>query len=316
MYKKKLMIFIFMKKIILISLFFSVIHMAQQNNTTNNRPNNLSITEQLAYSTIRIEVSNEKDSGVGTGFFFRFLEKDSLNVPAIVTNKHVVHGMTKGAFLFSTINDDGTPNNKVHIPITFENFDKMWIMHPDTNVDLAIMPIQPLLNEAVKKGLKPFFISLDKNLVPSDEQLNDLSAVEDILMVGYPIGLWDAINNYPLYRNGITSSHPANDYNGKSEFIIDAACFPGSSGSPVFLANIGNYVDKKGGTNIATRFYLLGILYAGPQYTATGDIIVIDVPTKKDTIVASNIPTNLGYVIKSKRLLDFDSVLEKLINGK
>lgn len=290
--------------------------MAQEKNAVNPPPNNLSLTEQLAYSTIRIEVSNGKESGVGTGFFFRFLEKDSLNVLAIVTNKHVVRGMTKGAFIFSSVNNDGTPNNKNHIPVVLDNFDKLWIMHPDPNVDLAIMPIQPLLEEAIKKGFKPFFKSLDKNLIPSDDKLKDLSAVEDILMVGYPIGLWDKVNNFPLYRKGITASYIANDYDGKSEFLIDAACFPGSSGSPVFLANIGNYVDKRGDTNIATRFYLLGILYAGPQYTTKGEIVVVDVPTKKDTLVASSIPTNLGYVIKSKRLLDFDSILEKIINTK
>lgn len=290
--------------------------MAQENKSNDQPSNKLSITEQLAYSTIRIEVSNDKESGVGSGFFFRFFDKDGINVPAIVTNKHVVRGMTKGTIVFSSANDDGTPNDKIHIPVTLDNFDKMWIMHPNSTVDLAIMPIQPLLEEAVKNGFKPFFISLDKSLIPSDEKLKDLSAVEDILMVGYPIGLSDEVNNYPLYRKGITASHPANDYNGKSEFLIDAACFPGSSGSPVFLANIGNYVDKRGGTNIATRFYFLGVLYAGPQYTNTGKIVVVDVPTKKDTIVVSSIPINLGYVIKSKKLLEFEPILEKLINKK
>lgn len=305
-----------MKNILILSILFLGASMAQENKSNDQPSNKLSITEQLAYSTIRIEVSNDKESGVGSGFFFRFFDKDGINVPAIVTNKHVVRGMTKGTIVFSSANDDGTPNDKIHIPVTLDNFDKMWIMHPNSTVDLAIMPIQPLLEEAVKNGFKPFFISLDKSLIPSDEKLKDLSAVEDILMVGYPIGLSDEVNNYPLYRKGITASHPANDYNGKSEFLIDAACFPGSSGSPVFLANIGNYVDKRGGTNIATRFYFLGVLYAGPQYTNTGKIVVVDVPTKKDTIVVSSIPINLGYVIKSKKLLEFEPILEKLINKK
>jgi S1-C subfamily serine protease len=305
-----------MKKTILIVVFNLGVTIAQEKNPINQPSTNLSIIEQVAYSTIRIEVSNGKESGIGTGFFFRFLEKDGLNIPAIVTNKHVIRGMSKGTFLFTSANEDGTPNNLIHIPVNIDEFEKAWIFHPDPKVDLAIMPIQPLLDQIVLKHLKPFFISLDKNLVPADDKLKELSAVEDILMVGYPIGLWDAINNYPLFRKGITSSHPANDYNGRTEFLIDAACFPGSSGSPVFLSNIGNYVDKRGATNIATRFYFLGVLYAGPQYSAKGEIVVVDVPTKKDTSVVSNIPTNLGYVIKSKRLLEFDSVLEKIVNKK
>lgn len=303
-----------MKKLTFLFLLLGGIAMAQNIKTAEPSSIQMSITEKLAYSTIRIEVSDGKHDGVGSGFFFRFLDKNGTNIPAIVTNKHVVKGMIKGAIIFSSRNDDGTPNDKTHIPIYLDNFDKMWIMHPVPSVDLAIMPIQPLLNELSKKKLNPFFISLDKSIIPSDIQLKELSAVEDILMVGYPVGLWDEVNNYPLFRKGITASYLANDYNGKEEFLIDAACFPGSSGSPVFLSNIGNYVDKKGNTNIATRFYLLGILRAGPQYTAEGKIVVVDVPTKKDTLVASNIPTNLGYVIKSKRLLEFDPILERIVD--
>ena len=61
-----------------------------------------------------------------------------------------------------------------------------------------------------------------------------------------------------------------------------------------------------------TRFYFLGVLYAGPQFTATGKIVVVDIPTKKDTLTVSNIPTNLGYVIKSNKLLDFEPILKDL----
>jgi hypothetical protein len=32
---------------------------------------------------------------------------------------------------------------------------------------------------------------------------------------------------------------PALDDEGKPEFVIDAACFPGSSGSPIMVANGG-----------------------------------------------------------------------------
>lgn len=52
-------------------------------------------------------------------------------------------------------------------------------------------------------------------------------------MVGYPDGIWDEFNNQPIVRRGITATHPKNDFNGKGEFLIDAVCFPGSSGSPV-----------------------------------------------------------------------------------
>ena len=142
------------------------------------------------------------------------------------------------------------------------------------------MPIAPIFKNLTNNGISFFYRNFDKSIIPTEEQMKELTAVEDVLMVGYPIGLWDEMNNYPIFRQGITATHPANDYNGKSEFMIDVACFPGSSGSPVMLYNIGNYVKKGGGTVIGSRFFLLGILYAGPvgSYSATwmGLIHIID----------------------------------------
>jgi len=63
-------------------------------------------------------------------FLFRFLEKDGLYVPAIVTNKHVIQEMSKGTFLFTSTNDDGTPNNLLHIPVNIDEFEKAWIISP------------------------------------------------------------------------------------------------------------------------------------------------------------------------------------------
>lgn len=53
-------------------------------------------------------------------------------------------------------------------------------------------------------------------------------------MVSYPIGLIDNINNFPIFRRGITASHPGLSFKVKPEFLIDASCWPGSSGSSVF----------------------------------------------------------------------------------
>ena len=128
-------------------------------------------------------------------------------------------------------------------------------------------------------------------------------------MIGYPNGIWDSVNNKPIFRKGITATHPKFDYNGKKEFMIDAACFPGSSGSPVFILNEGGYRDKKGNTYLGTtRIMLIGVLYAGPQHTATGEVKIINVPTSQIPVSISSIPNNLGIVIKSFRIKE----LEKL----
>lgn len=273
----------------------------------------MTITEQLAYSTVRIEVFLAKGSGTGTGFFFNFKIDDKI-LPVIVTNKHVVKGAIFGEFKLTLKNDDGTPNLNTQIPIRLIDFESRWIKHPDKNVDLVVMPIAPIINEAAKNNKSVFYKSLDETHIPNDSFLKELTPVEEILMVGYPIGLFDRAHNLPLFRKGITATHPNIDYNNNKEFLIDAACYPGSSGSPVVMYNVGSYVNREGNTIMgSTRFALLGILYAGPMYDANGEIIVIDIPTKKDTILNTAIPTNLGYVIKSKELYEFKEILKSLI---
>jgi len=295
----------FIIKILFMFIIFMEILVAQNND--------LSLTEQLAYSTVRLEVDLENGKAVGTSFFFLFEFNDSVKVLVLVTNKHVINGGKVGTFLLTEANPDASPNNKSHLPVKLNEFEKRWILHPEKDVELAIMPVAPLFEEIAKKGKHIFYRHLDNKIIPSQAQLSELTAVEDILMVGYPIGLWDPINNYPIFRRGITATHPNNDYNGKSEFMIDAACFPGSSGSPIFLFNVGNYVNKQGGTVIGSRFYFLGILYAGPQYTTTGELKIINVPTKQDTITVTQIPMNLGLAIKSKKLNDFKPIIETLL---
>lgn len=70
-----------------------------------------------------------------------------------------------------------------------------------------------------------FYIPIIENLIWDNTKLEELSAIEDVVMVGYPSGLWDQKNNLPLFRKGITSSHPATDFNDKNVGVVDMACF-------------------------------------------------------------------------------------------
>lgn len=271
----------------------------------------MSLTEKLAYSTVRIEC--ELDSGnvcTGTGYFFSFKENPEKNnfIPVVITNKHVIKNAKKGKLIF-TLSRNGEPVDTEHFAIFIDDFEKYWKLHPNRDVDLCAMPIAPFITEASKLGKELYYLPLDKSLIPNNDKLKNLSAVEEILMVGYPNGIWDSINNKPIYRKGITATHPCIDYNEKKEFMIDAACFPGSSGSPVFILNENGYSDKSGNTYLgAKRIFLMGTLYAGPQSTATGEIKIINVPTVQTPITLSSIPNNLGFVIKAERILELESL--------
>jgi hypothetical protein len=59
------------------------------------------------------------------------------------------------------------------------------------------------------------------------------------------------------------------------------------------------------------RVILMGVLFAGPQHIAEGEIQTIDVPLQQIPISLSRIPNNLGFVVKSERLRDFKPLLEQ-----
>jgi V8-like Glu-specific endopeptidase len=273
--------------------------------------NQLTPVEQLAFTTVRIETDlNNGEIGTGTGFFYKAKERDNgLCVPVIVTNKHVIKDSNKGRFRLTLLNAQDLPDIGNHTTIELDAFEGRWVHHPDSNIDLCAMPIASLLGLADEQNSKFFFIPFDKSLLPVDKDYDSMFGMDDITMIGYPNGIWDEANNFPVFRKGITATNPKYDWNNKKEFLIDCACFPGSSGSPVILINMGGYFTGSG-LSLGSRLKLLGILYAGPQHTATGEIEIVDVPVAQKPVLISRIPNNLGIVIKSELLKDFDDVFD------
>ncbi len=268
------------------------------------------IIDQLVYSTIRIECEyKDGTAGTGTGFFFAFKEKDDTCVPVLITNKHVIENSIIGSLVFTKANPAGIPIDTEHMIFNIHKFETYWKKHPDPEVDLCAMAIGPFIADAEKKGNRYYYLPLLTEYIPSDSQLRNLTTLEEITMIGYPNGLWDEYNNKPILRKGITATHIACEYNGRKEFLIDAACFPGSSGSPVFIINEGMYFDKK--TNIVhsnDRILLIGVLYAGPVQSLDGEIKIIEVPTIQKPIAISHLPINLGLVISAKRIKELEEM--------
>lgn len=268
----------------------------------------MSLSEKLTYSTVLIKCQYiDGSSGSGTGFIINLCrdEESQTCVPVLITNNHVVENSVKTVFEFCKADENGNPIDTEPYCLNYNG--NMWIPHPDKEVDLCCLPLGNVLSYLQANNINVFFYPLETNMLPNDNQLSECSAMEDVVMVGYPIGLSDTFNHKPIIRKGITSSHPKKDYKGKKETLIDMACFPGSSGSPVFIFHEGSGVFFNG-TAIGSKFYFLGVLYCGPQFDARGVLAFANLPTIPFPVI--NIPVNLGIIIKSKRILEFENILK------
>jgi len=268
--------------------------------------------ENIAYCVTRLECLNENGStSVGTGFIFSIHADGGTHVPLLVTNRHVIANATQVRFLLTKKDPNGQPIMSDYQAVTISGR-SLWKNHPDDHVDLCAMIFGHILNEFTNKLKTEIKWSrIAPSNIPNQEQFATMNAVEDVVMVGYPIGLWDSHNNRPIFRKGITATKPGLPYNGRKEFLIDIAAFPGSSGSPVFLYKEGFSVVNTAGDRLAgrdDRFFFIGVLYAGPMYNAEGEIEIQNVPTSTDPKIMFRIPTNLGIVISSEVLMEFESV--------
>lgn len=255
----------------------------------------MTFDERLQYSTCRIESRFASGAvGVGTAFYYGYRPDPDRVIPMVVTNRHVIwdpqHGPALGGrFQVHTSKRKGdavVPAGVFH-HVEFDSarapFHELWRGHSDPAIDLCAMMAMPLTFVMKGLGSEPYINAIGDSLELAPAQLAQLRVVEDVLMVGYPTGLWDDIHNFPLFRKGTTATHPAVDFQGRPIFVVDLACFPGSSGSPVFCMREGGYpgVDHKAGDD-PRRF--LGVLFEGPVLPGSGALV------------------NLGYVIKAHKV--------------
>lgn len=267
----------------------------------------ISISERMMFNTVRLVAS---DRSSGTGYFYNFVIDNKI-VPVIITNKHVVNYNSNETMTFylHLRNGENESNESYQVTLTLN-----WIFH--SKKDLCFCFVNPVF-EFVKKqtGKDVFYIAIDETILPSQKMLEELSALEELVMVGYPIGLWDKNNNFPIFRKGYTASHPAIDFNESGIGLVDMACFPGSSGSPIYILNEGGYKDKVGNLNWGqSRIIFIGTLFSGPIYDATGKLVVTDIPTSNQVVEShTSIMVNLGYYIKSSEILEFKNIIKEIL---
>jgi hypothetical protein len=179
------------------------------------------LIEQIRKSVVFLGTIDQDRKGFphATGFLI-----DINSIVCLVTAKHVVFDSTT-----DKLNDTNlvvflntTDGKKQFRPLDFiKNQNHCdWIFHPRREVDVAIIPcgFMPNLDD-VK------FIPHNYFLAP-DQLFENL----DVFFLSFQPGVEIKQKISPIFRRGAISV-----MNDDTTFYVDAAAFPGNSGSPVFL---------------------------------------------------------------------------------
>lgn len=192
-----------------------------------------------------------------TGFFFS--DKDSLY---LVTNKHVIYGTDFKEPLIARITivlhsdpSNSTKNDEVVIELLNGDGTKKWLEHSNPDVDVILIPLKLDAEKYIFSTMNRSFIDDVKDLVV---------LFEKILVVGYPYGWYDDINNLPIVRVGFLSSPFKVGFKGKPVMVGDVTTHPGMSGGPVIMYLRDPLTKTPGGLqiNFASKFLLIGV-YSG-----------------------------------------------------
>ena len=296
----------------------------------------LHMAELLSYVTVRLTCVRDNGTSCGTGFFYDIphITDPALHLPVIVSNRHVVKDVVETIIVFTLADENSFPSSEIYT-LRIDNRAFPWIDHPDATVDLSVLPIAPVLKHMQSQGKRPFFFPLNSSFIPDDEYLKSVTQTDEVIMIGYPGGLWDNVNNQPIFRKGILATSPSKNFDGRKEFLIDMPVYWGSSGSPVLLFSEGMYFDRERGRGIlGGRVKLIGINYATITSTVSGKVVPVPVPTVvEDVVQADNtangqsnnvpprfsleakmgVPNNIGIIIHASRLKEIEEMFANIL---
>ena len=148
----------------------------------------------------------------------------------VVTNRHVVEGDRQMWIRFHA--PAGKRPRVLPIPRGPGPFP--WVLHPDPDIDLAVLPINAIqipddLASIQFLTLRPHAVTID------DLRSSEFSEGNEVFILGFPMGIAGTEQNDVIVRHGIVA-RIQDWYDGRSkDFLIDSSIYPGNSGGPVIL---------------------------------------------------------------------------------
>ena len=227
------------------------------------------LAKALLFCTVRItQTTADGREYYGTGFLFDAAptppegEPYASRAPLLITNKHLLY-QTKKLVLEFLVAKPGT-NDEVKLgEVTEVHLEEIpfvtYYGHPDDDVDVAAIPLLQITDK-LAEHFPAFYATARWFNLPTPEAITQFDAIEDLVFIGYPDGIKDAVHHTPIVRSAITATPLALDFDGRPAFLVDGAVFEGSSGSPVFVLNRGMYAHTQGHLVAGERVFLVGII--------------------------------------------------------
>ncbi|MGA2607148.1 MAG: serine protease [Terriglobia bacterium] len=185
----------------------------------------------------------------------------------LVTNRHVIldHIAAATGPLSVRFNLQSPGSAREYdVLLNDEHGKPTWHVHPDADVDLAVIPINA--NFLKEQGARFDFFRSESNLLTREKAKEiGLSEGDGIFVLGFPMGLVDGMQDYAIVRQGaIARIRDRLDSPMVKFFLIDSFIFPGSSGSPVVLKP--EAVSIQGTKPAINQAYLVGVVQGFVSY--------------------------------------------------
>lgn len=226
----------------------------------------------------------------------------------LITNRHVLDDEEQLTILRTWMPADGGDPALVEVRLPLRDGDQsLWASHANPDVDVVAINVTEAIHAGLRRypGFTRMLAEEDFLAAPTLLVEQNISAGDDVLLIGFPLGLLEAGGAEPILRQGILASRPGQKVLEQSEdgervyevpgFRIDAGVAPGASGSPVVLKPTPTWFLGDGRVSLgpARLPVILGV--AAKAYTAkprdaeykitTGLGLAFDFEAIRETIV-------------------------------
>jgi Trypsin-like peptidase domain len=207
----------------------------------------MNLNDTFHFITTLVVASTPHGQAQGTAFYYQHLAPTDKPGPQwravlntwLVTNRHVVLPKVNGketvpsSFALHLRKIEADRLRWEAITPSTDELHARTKVHPNADVDVAIVNVGDLLTGKIKEGEKflQWYAVHPENFVGQNNIGVQVS--DEVLLIGYPRGFYDQVNLYPIVKAAIIASRWGAHFGGKPFFLIDAKLFPGSSGSIV-----------------------------------------------------------------------------------